>query len=259
MFKKTYASVKVRGKLRVCRYLSEAGLERNIPHTVSMTESNLTRMAGTYRSLYIKPDVGSLGIGVHKVKRNAGGFELLYTVSRRQLSRRFSKLTALYQHLKAKRLGKMIVQQAIRLDRVNGRPYDLRAMVQRKPGGKWTCTGFMAKVGAPGKIVTNYFQGGRIVTLRSLFKLQRISAAQRRSRTSQLTEKALQVTRALSRKRSGMHEMGIDFAYDRSGRFWILEVNSNHPQFHPLKKLDRKAYDRMRSFAGSYGRFDNGR
>jgi D-alanine-D-alanine ligase-like ATP-grasp enzyme len=48
--------------------------------------------------------------------------------------------------------------------------------------------------------------------------------------------------------------MGIDFAFDRSGRLWILEVNSNHPQFHPLKQVDRPAFNRMMAFARSYGR-----
>ncbi|WP_141500250.1 YheC/YheD family protein [Paenibacillus luteus] len=54
--------------------------------------------------------------------------------------------------------------------------------------------------------------------------------------------KYLAVSRTLSKKRSGMHEMGIDFAYDKKQQLWVLEVNSNHPQFHALKKLDLIAY-----------------
>lgn len=260
MYKKNYASAKIRGKQRVCRYLSATGaLKRLVPHTVSLTEPNLRSMVGRYKSLYIKPDVGSMGIGVHRMTRLIGGYELLSTRKRSQLRRRFGTLSSLYRHMKAQRQGRMIVQQAVWLDRVNGRPYDLRAMVQRKPGGSWTCTGIMAKVGAPYKIVTNYYQGGKIVTLQNLLKQKRLSSSARRSRTYYLTAKALQVSRVLSRMRSGMHEMGIDFAYDRNGRLWILEVNSNHPQYHPLKKLDRRAYDRMAEYARSYGRYDNGR
>ncbi|WP_409343566.1 YheC/YheD family protein [Paenibacillus sp. MBLB4367] len=260
MYKKRYASANIRGKLRVCRYLSaQRALKRHVPHTVSLTKSNLQRMAGFYRSLYIKPDVGSLGIGVHKLNRRTSGYELLSTRNRHQLRRNFGTLTGLYRHLKANRHGRLIVQRAIRLDSVNGRPYDLRAMVQRKRGGSWTCTGLMAKIGARNKIVTNYYQGGKIVMLPSLLKQKGFSAARRRASTAYLTERALKVARLLSSKRAGMHEMGIDFAYDRQGRLWILEVNSNHPQYHPLKKLDRKAYDRMAAYARGYGRYDNGR
>ncbi|MNG32334.1 hypothetical protein D3C84_1183210 [compost metagenome] len=60
----------------------------------------------------------------------------------------------------------------------------------------------------------------------------------------------------LSRKKQGMREMGIDFAYDREERLWVLEVNSKHPQFHPLKRIDPAAYRRMMSFAKAYGRHD---
>jgi len=51
-----------------------------------------------------------------------------------------------------------------------------------------------------------------------------------------------------------MNEMGIDFARDSSGGLWVLEVNSNHPQFHPLKNIDSEAYQKMKRYASYYGR-----
>ena len=152
----------------------------------------------------------------------------------------------------------MIIQEAVAIDSVGAsdQPYDIRAMVQRKPGGPWTCTGFMVKVGAAGRIVTNYYQGGQIWTLNRLWKEKGYDDASSLPRTETLTAKALEVAQLLSRKKQGMREMGIDFAYDREERLWVLEVNSNHPQFHPLKRIDPSAYRRMMSFAKAYGRYD---
>lgn len=130
-------------------------------------------------------------------------------------------------------------------------------MVQRKPGKPWTCKGFLAKLGAPHKIVTNYHQGGKINTIENLLKLKGLSRSKRRLKIAHLSRKAVVVSRALSKKRTKMYEMGIDFAYDNNQRLWILEVNSNHPQFHPLKKLDRSSYNRMAAYAKSYGRHDD--
>ncbi|CAH1212604.1 hypothetical protein PAECIP111893_03567 [Paenibacillus plantiphilus] len=254
-----YNSNNIRGKLRVCKYLAASkGLKQHIPHTVLLTESNLKSMSQMYKSVYIKPDIGSMGIGVYKLNRISDGFELYSTTKRQQHRHHFGSVSAVYRHIKARHKSRMIVQTTIALDRVNDRPYDIRAMVQRRPGGAWTCTGFLVKVGAgPNHIVTNYYQGGTIETIQKHLKKKGFSDSRRESRIQSLSSKAIAVSRALSSRRSGMREMGIDFAYDKNDRLWILEVNSNHPQFHPLKNLDRKAFSRMLSFAKSYGRHNS--
>lgn len=258
MAKKRYKSNRIAGKLRVNNYLKgHWELRRLVPRTVSFSRPNLRSMSRRFRTLYIKPNIGSQGIGVHKLKRLSSGYQLIYIKGKRQKQRRFASIGSAYEHLKAKQPPKFIIQRAIKLDTLNGRPYDIRAMVQRRPGGPWTCTGFAVKVGAKHKIVTNYYQGGKLYTIQKLLKLKGYSEEERNGRIGRLTEQAEAVARFLSSKRSGMHEMGIDFAFDTDRRLWILEVNSNHPQFRPIKKLDRGAYNRMRSFAKSYGRYDD--
>ncbi|MFB9327534.1 YheC/YheD family protein [Paenibacillus aurantiacus] len=258
MTRKTYNSATLRGKLRVCRYLSaDDELRELVPRTVRFTRKGVLRMTERCTILYIKPDVGSLGMGIFKVSLHEGGCELLDTTRRKQSRRTFDSIEAAYGYMKAKSSGPMIVQAAIDLDTVEGSPYDLRVMVQRKPGGKWTCTGKFAKIGVKGKIVTNYAQGGRLVTLPELWRRKGLGEKEGIQRSELLESKALGIARLLSGKRAGMREMGVDFAFDRSGRLWVLEVNSNHPQFHPLRSIDRRAYYRMKRFAASYGRFSS--
>ncbi len=255
MSKRPYNSTRIRGKQLVCKYLrSNPQLRQYVPHTLTLSQKNLKSMTRSYDSIYIKPDVGSLGIGVYKVVRLSAGYKLYSTHKKNQVIKHFKTVSALYKHLKSRHSSKMIIQRDVKLDHVQGRPYDLRVMVQRKPRQPWTCTGFIVKVGAPRKIVTNYYQGGRIYSLDRLMTMKQYSTTQRKLTRRTLTVTALKVARALSQKRSGMHEMGIDFAYGRNKRLWILEVNSNHPQFYPLKKVDPKAYKRMLSYARSYGR-----
>ncbi|RJX39417.1 hypothetical protein D3P09_08225 [Paenibacillus pinisoli] len=251
---KNYASRNIRGKLRVCNYLlKDAELRQYVPRTVSFSRSNLQMMTDAYSSIYVKPDVGSLGIGVCKVKRKGKGYELKAVDGKRQWSARYDSFSGLYQKLSAMK-GKLIIQQGIKLDCVNGRPYDIRAMVQRRPGGSWVCTGFMVKAGAAQKIVTNYYQGGTIYTLGKLHRKLGLSGDEASRRERALSSASLRIARALSRRRSGMNEMGIDFARDSSGSLWVLEVNSNHPQFHPLKNIDSEAYQKMKRYASYYGR-----
>ncbi|WP_168123716.1 YheC/YheD family protein [Paenibacillus sp. HB172176] len=257
MSAKKYASSTIRGKLRVCSYLkANRRLKPHVPHTKGFNRMNLEQMLGQHGSLYVKPDIGSLGIGIMNVKKTSEGYELKEITGKRQRVSSFRTASSLYESMLGKQKGKLIIQQAITLDLVNGRPYDIRVMVQRRPGGKWTCTGFLVKVGAANKIVTNYYQGGDIYTLHKLNEKLGLSSDESARRKADFTNLALEIARTLSKRKSGMREMGVDFAYSKSDRIWVLEVNSNHPQFHPLKKLDSAAYKKMKSFAASYGRTD---
>ncbi|MBP1155627.1 MULTISPECIES: YheC/YheD family protein [unclassified Paenibacillus] len=257
-YKKRYKSKTFRGKLRVCNELAASKRLRHlVPHTVSLTKRNLKRMTGKYKALYVKPNIGSMGIDVCKLECSKKGYELLSTGKRRQIRKRFKILSTVYKHIKAKHKQSMIIQKGITLDKVKGRPYDIRAMVQRKPRGSWTCTGFLVKVGRRNKIVTNYYQGGEIYTIEKLLRTKGLSPSKHRPRIQSLSQTAVRIARRLNNKCSAMHEIGVDFAYDTKQRLWILEVNSNHPQFYPLKKLDRFAYNQMASYARSYGRRDD--
>jgi glutathione synthase/RimK-type ligase-like ATP-grasp enzyme len=257
MYTKRYKSAAIWGKLRVCRYLmGNDNLRAVVPHSVLLTPANLTMMTEAHEAVYVKPDIGSMGIGIHKLVRTADGFMLYSTQWRKQVKREAKDVREAYRLLRRRGAGRMLIQEAVAIDHIGDQPYDIRAMVQRRPDGPWTCTGFMAKIGGSGSIVTNYYQGGQIWTLERLHREKGYDADKSRMLTEQLTAKALETAHLLSGKKQGMREMGIDFAFDQNGGLWVLEVNSNHPQFHPLKKLDPLAYQRMMTFARSYGRYD---
>lgn len=253
--KKKYKSNNIRGKLRVHRLIAkDKSLKRLLPSARAFTKKNLNDFSTKYRTIYIKPDIGSLGIGVKRLKPIDKGFQLDSVGNKKQYRKTFTSTKKVYDHIRATTKRKLLIQKGVSLAKVDGKPYDIRAMVQRKPKGAWVCTGFLVKVGAKGKIVTNYHQGGKIITLPKLLQQLGYSKEKREATTHFLKKQAVKVAKHLSAHRSGMHEMGIDFAYDNSGKLWILEVNSNHPQFHPLRTIDRTAFNRMMTYAKSYGR-----
>jgi glutathione synthase/RimK-type ligase-like ATP-grasp enzyme len=257
VYKKKYASRNIQGKLRVCEYLSaNPKLDSYVPQTVSFSLEHLEMMINRYDMVYVKPNIGSHGIGIFKVKRNDSGYELYEIVKKKQLRSLYKSISEVYDRMKKHGSARLIIQKGISLDHVNDCPYDIRAMVQRKPGGTWVCTGLIVKVGARNKIVTNYYQGATILSMKKLGKKQGLSTGEIASRVRKLNHVALQIAHTLSKKRSGMHELGVDFAFDKKQQLWVLEVNSNHPQFYPLKQLDPAAYRKMKRFAVSYGRRD---
>ncbi|CAM3293883.1 YheC/YheD family protein [Paenibacillus lupini] len=258
MYDKKYNSRSIYGKLKVCRYLnSHKTLKELVPHTVSFSREHMESMLASHSSIYVKPDSGSQGMGIFKVKKSEGsGYTVKHIVKKKQLSHHLDTASAVYDYINKKSEKKLIIQKGIKLDRVNGRAYDIRVMVQRKPDGPWTVNCYSVKVGASKKIVTNYYQGGKLYTMEKLGKQQGKSEATTSKRLADLKSMSLKIAEHLSSKREGMHEMGIDFAYDRNQKLWVIEVNSNHPQFYPMKWLDPKAYKKMKEFAKSYGRKD---
>ncbi len=199
---------------------------------------------------YVKPNNGSRGLGIYKIETDSNGYFLKST----KKTNYYNTIDSIYQYLLQKSRRSMIIQQGIILEKMNGRPYDIRVMIQRKPNKRWTCTGLFCKVGRPKKIVTNYYQGGELRTLINVFNRMKLSERATIERKKALSNVALVVARTLSAKQSGMYQMGVDLAYDMNGNIRIIEVNSRHPAFYPLKKLNYKMYKRMLNFAYSYGR-----
>ncbi|RKD25986.1 hypothetical protein BEP19_03410 [Ammoniphilus oxalaticus] len=251
---KNYDSKRIKGKLRVYEYLrSNKGLQSYLPYTVGFSEKALIRTTSQYRLLYVKPNQGTHGKGVMQLKRGRDSNKI--TVRSTSSKKTFSNSSKLYAYLKKEASSRrMLIQKGIELEKTNGNPYYIRAMVQRKPSGKWVCTGMFTKVAPPKKIVTNYYQGGKIVLLNRVFQQLNLTNKQKKARLRLLSRVSLQVANTLSARQRGMYEMGIDFAFDRMGRLWIIEVNTRRPQFYPLKRICPTMYKKMLSYAKSYGR-----
>ena len=195
-----------------------------LPPTRVLTQRTLRSMLKEYGEVYVKPINGGQGKGVAWVKRVPGGFR--YRVHGRRGSR--SGLVRTVAALSARTgAGRpRIVQKAVDVLKYEGRPFDVRALVQRGADGEFRVTGVVARLGGRRSKVTNIHAGGSARKLREV--LAEIGADEERiAGVIETVERlALETAEATSRLTRLVGELGIDFAIDTDFRCWLLEANS---------------------------------
>ena len=143
--------------------LRNAKLRQHVPITHPFHRNRLSDMLARYGMLYVKPDKGSLGIGVIRVEKRGDAYRYQSGVQ----VYRFPTFEKLYQSLR-RRIGtkRYLIQKGIYMLSLKGNPFDFRVMIQRNLSGRWECTGTAARVAHPQKAVTNGSQGGTITPRR---------------------------------------------------------------------------------------------
>jgi glutathione synthase/RimK-type ligase-like ATP-grasp enzyme len=225
-------------------------LNAHIPQTRRLSEESLKRMLRRYGMVYVKPDTGSCGVGVMKLEQTRRRW-IVHSGARR---RTFPAYRALFRWLCSSTNGRpYLAQRGVRVIRWRGRPIDFRVMIQKGGKTRWTVTGTAARVAPPRKAVTNGSQGGAIYGARTL--LRRVTGTKRAERTlGQFTALARATAARFSHAYPRMRELGLDIAVDRTGKCWVLEVNT-HPDPCPFTKLSDKAMlRRIVRYARGYGR-----
>ncbi|WP_084781579.1 YheC/YheD family protein [Paenibacillus sp. D9] len=230
--------------------LRSAELRKHVPSTRPLSRGTLASMLDRYGMVYVKPDTGSMGIGVMRVEKNGGSCR--YQSGKKIFA--FKSITAMFPSIRRQAgTRRYLVQKGIRVLKHGGRPFDFRIMIQRNPAGRWACTGTAARVASPGKIVSNGSQGGTIYAPKTLLdpvagKAGTIRLLKRMDRLALLT------AAKFGRAYPAMNELGLDIAIDRKLKPWILEVNTR-PDPCPFTKLDdQTAIRRIVRCAKAYGR-----
>ncbi|MBD2847347.1 YheC/YheD family protein [Paenibacillus sp. IB182496] len=218
-----------------------------LPPTAPLGREALSEMLERYEKLIVKPSLGSGGKGVRMVARDGSG----YRVQSGTRSRRFGSRDALYAHLLAGMgSAKGMIQRRIPLATIEGRPFDLRVMVQRKSGGDWTVTGALAKVAGAGYIITNLARsGGRILTVSEAVRRSNIAGVGTDRIQAELVRLALASASRLRTRYNWIRTVGLDIGLDSSGKAWIIECN-----FSPANSLfnrlrDKTMYRRILSYS----------
>ncbi|AIQ65396.1 hypothetical protein PSTEL_22030 [Paenibacillus stellifer] len=197
---------------RICGY---------VPRTVTYSGTALHSMLNRYGVVVIKPIVGGGGYGVIKVFHDARGYGFTFM----SVTRVFGSFAGMEKALsRAKVKRRYLIQQGIALASIGSRPIDYRVKVV-KNGDHWEFRSMVGRLARPGLFVTNLCKGGAMMTCyeglrRSLPKLK---ATAKKREMRNLTRVCIEV---MERHFPGIGELGFDYAVDRSGRIWILEVNT---------------------------------
>lgn len=199
--------------------------------------ADVEAMLNRYGRVYLKPARGSLGN--HTVEITDSGRD-----GRRRYRYRYN-LTggrtrgAYARHLDGVRRAlhpllshrPYVVQKAIPLARLNGRPFDVRALVQKNEEGVWTFTGAAARVAGPGQITTHVPRGGRRMPMD-----EALTAAFGPADARVISERAAALAEAAARAMEAalqreFMEMSMDVGVDDQQRLWIFELNSKPLRF----------------------------
>ncbi|WP_334072716.1 MULTISPECIES: YheC/YheD family protein [Paenibacillus] len=232
-----------------------------IPDTRKYSLENLKEMIEAHSLVYVKPDRGTYGNGVMSIEPWTD--ELLPEQQEQvtQYKLRYGIQIELYPTLEelhnvlAQRIGRKVylIQKGIHLLTYRRRKFDIRALVQKTPQKSWETTGFIGRVAAQQKIITNYHGGGMVMTIDDLLSpyLEPKEFAKIYKEMKTLGTRA---ARQLARKFPNLREIGLDIAIDEQHQIWILEVNTL-PALFPFKFLpDKDIYKRIRRYAVAYGR-----
>ncbi|WP_211746519.1 YheC/YheD family protein [Paenibacillus sp. Marseille-Q4541] len=196
-------------------------IANHIPETAIFSEQHLKTMLEKHKMVFVKPIHGGGGNGVIRVKKE--GEKYSYTKMAHTSS--FSSYGAMYRSLMSIKLKrKYLIQQGIVLARIDGRPIDYRVKFVKKEN-QWTFTAMLGRLARPGLVITNVCKGGTLLKCRVALRrsLPHIHAKTKQQEMRGLTRTC---TVLLEEEFPGIGQLGFDYGLDRSGKIWILEVNT---------------------------------
>lgn len=219
-------------KWELYRWLrDEPELSRHLPVTCRFSWEALHTMFKAHGALYLKPVYGKAGIHFYKIEPVNTGIQLTHQLYGRQKRTVFPDWKALHRHLSL-HIPKRpyIIQQAIPLTTYQGRPFDLRLLVQKNGHGQWAVTGVGARLAGPQAITTHVPQGGFIISpetgLAAFFGPQQADAILKAVR-----KLALHVAQSLEARCGLLGELSMDIGIDRTGQPWFFEANAKPMKF----------------------------
>ncbi|MDQ8736228.1 YheC/YheD family protein [Paenibacillus sp. LHD-38] len=248
----SYRSTSIKSKWVKTKWLlKNANIRKYVPYTLLFNRSNLSIMLSRYSTVYFKPTGGTGGFNINRIKKLGNGYQVQHNAKKN----RYATLDALYGQLKKRaKGGSYLLQKGIQLATANGRPFDIRVMVQKSNNGVWKSTAIFTKVGMPGKVATNYHQGGDLGYFNKTLSKAGFSKTSSERKEKDLKKLGKSVGQIFDKHSSGFRELGLDVALDNKGNAWILEVNTR-PQFYPLKHMkDKSMYRSIMAYAKQYGR-----
>ncbi|OBR66688.1 endospore coat-associated protein [Paenibacillus oryzae] len=222
----------------------------SIPLTKVFNRDSLHSLLQEYGMVYVKPMSGTFGKGVIRVEAAKDSSYRYQTGTSEQHASSFDELYRGLQRITGTR--NYLVQQGIHLLKHRKRRFDLRVMVQRNPRGSWETTGIIGRLSHPDKIVTNYHNGGTMMSFQQLMA-GHLSGSEMNGYLGKLRTLGVAIGKQLSTAYPGLKELGVDVAIDTRLKPWVLEVNTKPHPYIFNKLSDKSMHRKVVSYARAYG------
>jgi len=203
--------------------LKNQELIQYMPETLVCNRENVMYMMDKYQELIIKPNSGSLGMGIIKLTQlTEQKWELSYV---HEQSMKRMTFTGIWPK-KLKQIvsnANWIVQERIQLALSNERPFDMRVSVQKNESGIWQVSGIVGKVAEKGRFITNVAQGGACYPLNELLKeLPHLDNEKIHHKVELFSIKIAQL---LDREIPNLADLGLDIGITMEGKPMFIECN----------------------------------
>ncbi|CAM5789821.1 hypothetical protein I532_20126 [Brevibacillus borstelensis AK1] len=217
-----------------------------LPDTVLFEPEALWRHLEKYRSVILKPSGGGGGAGIIKVTSLGDSRYQVHAGNGRRVVKGEEATVKYVRSLF--RPKPYLIQPYLRLGRINGRPFDIRVMIQRTKGRPWVVTGFLAKLAGPGFIVTNIARSrGKVLPLTVALAQSNVDVSP--DLLEEIKYVAQMTGECLGKKYPTLRKVGLDLGIDTTGKPWIIEANFR-PSLSLFRKLpDLRAYRRIVKFS----------
>lgn len=202
----------------------------------------LKNMCRKYPAVFLKPVRGSLGKGIIRIiRKTGGGYACQYSAVNGTRTRNFATLSQLYQSISGKlKRNRYQIQQGLQLIEAGKRPMDFRALVQKNQTGEWQVTSIVARIAGNQHFVSNLARGGTLSHAKEALNQSNLGKSKAGVVYQKLKHASLTIAKALENQvHDHFGELGIDLAVSKSGRVWLLEVNSK-PSKHDNTPLSDK-------------------
>ncbi|MFD1425977.1 glutathione synthase/RimK-type ligase-like ATP-grasp enzyme [Kroppenstedtia sanguinis] len=194
-----------------------------------------------YASVLIKPNGGSHGKGVAAIVDQDRSFRV---GGRSKTNRPFHLILHSENSLinwVRRFIGQTpyIIQPFLHLKSIDGRPFDIRILVQKNGEGKWVTTGTAVRTGKPGSLTSNLHGGGHAENTEA-FLSKNYSPEKAKDILQSIQYLSENVPIQIEQEHGRLLELGLDVGVDRQGNVWFLEANSKPGRSVFLQTGDRE-------------------
>ncbi len=208
----------------------EAKVRVYLPESYSLRNMQMLKtMCGRHAVVFLKPVRGSLGKGIIRIVRQPNQTYACHFASvngtRKQV---YSGLKPLFEAISGRlRAQRYQIQQGLDLIEIGTRPIDFRALVQKNAKAQWVITSIVARMASQHHFVSNLARGGSLIQVKAALVKSNLAPQRRRPVYVKLKQAAVDIAHGIeSQIPYHFGELGVDLAVDRSGKVWLLEVNS---------------------------------
>ncbi|EFM10215.1 conserved hypothetical protein [Paenibacillus curdlanolyticus YK9] len=199
--------------------------------------------------LFLKPSAGMQGRGALRIQSQSDG-SLAIAGRTKRSNQPFALSYAAPERAEASQwlerfIGSAtyLVQPYLSLSDEEGRPHDVRLLVQKDGSGRWQATGAACRVGANGGVTSNLHGGGAAVA--AFTRLSQLYGERIADRLlTRMEEAALLAAPAIERHFGRFAEFGFDFGITPTGKLWLLEANSK-PGRQSFRRIGDKQAEQL--------------